>query len=509
MKLGNEVTVKEKNAPENNSESLGNKLPMREKMFFGMGSIGKDMVYGLLATYFMLFCTDVDHLAPGFVGILLFVARIVDAFCDPLMGTIVDNTRTKIGKFRPWILVGCLVNSVVLVFLFYNPLGVIDPRHVPTSLYVYASITYVLFCLSYTIIDVPYWSMVASLTSDPHERDSASMIPRIFAGIGNILVTALTLVVVPKLGQIGTPYASMKDPIKEIKASKMDWLSMNQAVDGVNRNGYFRWTLIIIAIYIFFIMITVVKSREHVIIKNPEKITFRKAMKTIYSNDQLLIAVVTLILVNVAINMTTGVAAYYFRWVWGNDDYMSKFTLILGASVAISMVLYPTLAKKFTRKKVFTTAMVLPIIGYVIMYFVGKVFIGNVAVLGAVAFIVCSGFGCITVLTSVMIADTVEYGEWKLGYRSEGIIVSMQTFLVKFATALTAIIAGPGLQIFGYNSTLKAQSQSTLNGIQFLMFAVPPVLMLIALIVYLKKYKLNGEYYKNILLELKTRHEAE
>ena len=149
----------------------------REKYCFGIGAIGKDAICNLVGSFLMLYFTDTLYLAPAFVGVLFLVARIWDAINDPVMGMICDNTHTKFGKFRIWLVIGTLLNSVVFVLLFhsFNLSG--------TSLYIYVSVMYILYGMTYTIMDVPYWSWLPNLTNDPHEREKVSVIPRFFASL--------------------------------------------------------------------------------------------------------------------------------------------------------------------------------------------------------------------------------------------------------------------------------------------------------------------------------------
>ena len=143
----------------------------------------------------MIYFTDVVGLAPAFVGTLFLVARIWDTVNDPMMGMVVDNTRTKWGKFRPWILIGTILNAVVLIFLFKKP----DLDGVP--LYAYFSVMYILWGMTYTIMDIPYWSMIPSLTNDKAEREKVAVIPRIFASIGGLTIATFGLTFVDTLGQ--------------------------------------------------------------------------------------------------------------------------------------------------------------------------------------------------------------------------------------------------------------------------------------------------------------------
>ena len=168
----------------------------REKYCFGIGAIGKDAICNLVGAFLMLYFTDTLYLAPAFVGALFFVARIWDAVNDPVMGMIVDNTKSRYGKFRIWLIVGTLVNSVVFVLLFYsfNLKG--------TALYVYVSVMYILYGMTYTIMDVPYWSWLPNLTNDPREREKVSVIPRFFASLAGFSVATFGLYVIHGLNRM-------------------------------------------------------------------------------------------------------------------------------------------------------------------------------------------------------------------------------------------------------------------------------------------------------------------
>ena len=168
----------------------------REKLCFGIGAIGKDAICNLVGAFLMLYFTDTLYLAPAFVGILFFVTRIWDAINDPMMGMIVDNTHTRFGKFRIWLVIGTLVNSVVFVLLFhsFNLSG--------TALYVYVSVMYILYGMTYTIMDVPYWSWLPNLTNDPHEREKVSVIPRFFASLAGFSVATFGLYIINYLNKV-------------------------------------------------------------------------------------------------------------------------------------------------------------------------------------------------------------------------------------------------------------------------------------------------------------------
>ena len=164
------------------------------RISYGVGAFGKDLVYAIVATFYMFYLTDVCKIDPIFTGNLFLFARLFDAVNDPVMGLVVDNTRTRWGKFRPWILLGTILNAVVLVFLFLNP-GLDGGRQLT-----YIAVTYLLWGITYTLMDIPYWSMIPALTDDEKERDTISVIPRIFASVAWMLIGYWGLPLVKLLG---------------------------------------------------------------------------------------------------------------------------------------------------------------------------------------------------------------------------------------------------------------------------------------------------------------------
>ena len=218
------------------------KVTAKEKYSYGIGAFGKDMVYAVVATYLMIFFTDEVGISSVFVGSLFFFSRFWDAINDPIMGLIVDNTKTKWGKFRPWILIGTLINAVVLIFLFLNPANFLEGKMV----YVYCSVAYILWGMTYTIMDIPYWSMVPSFTSDPEERDKIAVIPRIFATVGGASVNTFGLMLIGILGI----------------ASKSQ--------------GYFRLGIMVSIIFIISTLVTVLNVKETNVVENKEKIKVGK-----------------------------------------------------------------------------------------------------------------------------------------------------------------------------------------------------------------------------------------
>ncbi|HPE88043.1 MAG: melibiose:sodium transporter MelB [Spirochaetaceae bacterium] len=452
------------------------KLSFREKASYGVGALGKDMACGIVNTFLMFYFTDVVGLAPAFLGVLFMAARIWDAVNDPMAGWLVDNTRGRLGKFRPWILAGTLSNTVVLLALFSNP----DVRG--AGQYVFYSVVYILWGMTYTLEDIAYWSMIPALADDEGERNTISVIPRVFAAVGNIAVGSLGLALVSKLG--GVAPDAMPTPEQQSR-------------------GFFWLAALIGAVFVVTNVVTVLFVKEKVVVPSDRKFKFKEIFTTIAGNDQLLVIIVAMTLYTLAINLTASLGLYWFKYDVGDEGLYGTFYLTAAAQV-LAMVVFPAFAKWFSRRRVFILSAALPIVGYVSLYVIGKTTGDGIALMAVAGVVLFFGFGFSLVLTSVMLADAVDYGEWKLGVRSESIVFSMQTFMVKFAMALSGLVTGVGLAAFGFVAN-AAQSASAVTGIRVLMFAVPMALIVASLVVYLKGYRLNGEYFETVKAELEER----
>ena len=161
-----------------------NKVPLREKLGYGVGAIGLDLSYGMFYSYLSLYLTNGLGIKPLFLLILAPLARLWDGINDPMMGMIVDKTNTKMGKYRPWILTGALLNAIVLCLLFNNPGFALNS----VGLYIYVAVLYVFWGMTNTLADIPFWSMIPSFASEEKDRNLVSTIARTFSGLGQGII---------------------------------------------------------------------------------------------------------------------------------------------------------------------------------------------------------------------------------------------------------------------------------------------------------------------------------
>lgn len=451
------------------------KVSAREKYAFGIGAIGKDAICNMVGSFLMLYFTDTLFLAPAFVGILFFVARIWDAVNDPMMGMIVDNTRSRFGKFRIWLVIGTLVNAVVFVLLFhtFNLQG--------TSLYIYVTIMYILYGMTYTIMDVPYWSWLPNLTNDPHERESVSVIPRFFASLAGFSVAIFGLFVI-------------------------NWFNQKAGLDNLYaEHGFTMFAIMIAVIFIVTVGITVFNVKEESTLDaKAEKTNLKQAMKIIVQNDQLRAFIGLLLTFNLATQIAKGFAVYYFKAVCGNEYLYSVFGMAILAEM-LGLVLFPAIAKKLSRQKVYTLACSLAAAGLLLLGVLGFVLpqsTAGVIISCAILFFVS---GLSLGVTTCCMADVIDYGEARFGVRNESVLCSAQTFLMKAAMAAAGGLTGIGLSIVGYEPTLDVQSNGTIMGIRVLMIVIPVLLAALSLYIYKRFYTLKDEQMEAITLQLNER----
>lgn len=453
------------------------KLSNSSKLSFGIGALGKDLCYAIISYFLMIYFTDTVGLTPLFVGNLFLVARVWDAFNDPMMGFVVDNTRTRWGKFRPWILIGTLLNAVILILLFRSP-GLEG-----TALYAYYSVMYILWGMTYTVMDIPYWSMLPSLSSTKEERDSMSVIPRIFASTAWLLMGAFALKLVDKLG------------------------------NGDSAKGYASLAILIAIIFVLTTLITVVfvkdrSSHEAAAGKKSERTTIKDALHIIAANDQLKIYIGVVLAYNMVVQLAGGIAIYYFKYVAGNEDLYAIFTTAASFAEIIALFAFPVLSRFLSKKQVFAIASFSPAVGLIALIVSGFAVPQNIAIIIVCGVLFKFGSGLTLGATTVMLADVIDYGEVKLGTRNESIVASFQTLLVKTASAVAGWLIGVGLTIVGYVANAE-QTASTIMGMRILIGVVPSIITILAFVIYAKGYKLEGAYLENIMKQLEEKKENE
>lgn len=463
------------------------KLSVKQKAAYGFGAIGKDMVYALSSGYILYYYQDILGVNAAFVGIILMIARVFDAVNDPLMGIVVAKTNTRWGKLRPWIFTGTILNAFVLYALFAAPSSLSS-----TGIMIWFAVTYILWGTTYTIMDIPYWSVIPAVTDSPKDRENLSVIARSCAGVGNAIITISTMLVVGLLGGGDSASAEIK--------------------------GFKIFALIVAVIFVISGVVTFLGIKE----KKSEKMktaTVGEMFKALFSNDQAIAVVVTIVLVNTALYITSNLIIYFFKYDigGGSDGWKGNYTLFTafggGMQIIAMMIIFPIIRKFLKPLSVFKLSLGMAVTGYILILVMALTGISdNILLLCIPGLLVFSGNGMLTVLTTMFLANTVDYGELKNGRREESVIFSMQTFVVKLASGVSSLVAGLGLTLIGLQGNSDdgmgvTQSASSILGLRLLMTVIPIVLLLTALFFFTKKYVLTESKLEEISKELKSKRD--
>lgn len=468
-------------------------LKTSEKISYGLGAVGKDMVYMLSASYVLYYFQDLLGVSAVAMGVILLAARIFDAFNDPIMGLVVAKTRTRMGKFRPWLLIGTLTNAVVLFMMFAAP-----PSLDAKGLVAYAAVTYILWGVTYTMMDIPYWSMIPAFTKGGKERENLTTLARSCAGVGSAIIQIGTIFCVTRLGALLGGTSS-----REIEII-----------------GFKYVTLAVAVLFVVFItiMCLTIKEKSNVDMKTA---SVGQMFKALLQNDQAMVVVLTIVLVNCSIYITSNLVIYFFKYDFGGTGWYNSYTLfnMFGGAMQIlaMMLLYPLLRKKFSSISIFYISLGMAIVGYASLLVMAFTSMSNVFLLFIPAFCIFSANGILSILTTIFLANTVDYGELKNNRRDESVIFSMQTFVVKLASGIAIFIASLSLQIFSLSndSTSEAEqlidfsqsvAQSSKVGLRMTMTIVPVVGLLVAIIWFKRKYILTDEKIAQISEDVKARH---
>ena len=431
------------------------------------------MFYSFEANTLLYFLSDVLSL-PVWVfaaaSMVLSVMRIFDAFNDPITGLLIDNIRSPWGKFKPAILVGGVLSAVFSVMLFA---GIGEGW---TFVIIFA-IAYFLWDIAYGINDIGYWTLLPVLSSDQKQREKTGAFARICANIGMYIVMVA-------------------------------WQPVTSAC-GDTPAVWFWCAVVIAVIYLLGLLFPLLGVKEkRVAMEKQEKTTIKQMLRALLKNDQLMWTTLAMGLFMVGYCTTVNFAVYYMKYLFGNEGMYVVLVAVVGVSQLGTLAVYPAVAKRMTRRQLYTLGTVLVIAGYAI-FSVAEVSIILIAV-GAVLVFVGQAF--IQTLMLMFLADTVEYGHWKLGKRNESITFSIQPLINKIGGALATGVVSltlifSGIKVDG--GTVDAIGSDGKLIVKIAMFAIPLVMIVAGYIVYLKKYKISEQFYAGILQDLEQREAKE
>ncbi|MDQ7112795.1 MFS transporter [Staphylococcus simulans] len=444
------------------------KLPLKEKIAYGFGDLGNGMMFDLGQIYLLKFYTDILGISATYAGLVFLISKIFDAFVDTGVGSYVDSRKNigPRGKFRPFILFGTVPLAIMTVMTF------ITPNLDYTGKVIWAFATYMIFSMAYSVVNIPYGSVSASMTVNADDRTQLSVF-RNMGSQGALFITGI--IVLPMVSQFP-----------------------NQAI------GFPVVVGVLAAIGVIFHIICYKGVKERFTVEPPDtKGQSKIAFKNLLKNGPFAILAFYTLLTITAMFLKQATQLYYFQYVLGEVNLVGIVSLFNFIALIPALYLTTILSKKFGKK---TTA-IIGVTGFIVCEVLNYAFFGHNVVTFLIVGTLSMFFLVIpNTVTWAFIADVVEYGQWKSGVRTEGIIYSSYSFTRKVSQALAGFIPGVALTIIGYQPNV-AQSAGTLQGLALLYFVVPAVISLIAVLAFAIFYKLTDKRHKQIVQELALREE--
>jgi GPH family glycoside/pentoside/hexuronide:cation symporter len=413
--------------------------------------------------FLLLFYTDVMGLSPAVVGTMFLVVRLIDAVTDPIMGNIADNTKTKWGQFRPYLLWLSLPFALISILAFTTPDLSADNK------VIYAFVTYTLLMVAYTAINIPYCALGGVLTANAKERVTVQSYRFVFGMLGGVIVAAATMPMVEYFGQ------------------------------GDNAKGY-QLTMITMSILGFVLFILCfVGTKERVSLSEEQRSSFKSNLSALWKNDQWrILCVAALFLLSGQVLRLT-LAVYYVKYFLGREDLITSFLTLGVIGSMIGCALAQPLAKRVCKIKAYIALQTISAIICVLSFFIGE----EQVVLAYVAFIAWKLFlDMATPLLWAKMADTIDYGHKKTGVRVTGIVYSGVIFFIKMGVAIGGALAGWLLSFYGYQADAE-QVEATKTGI-LISFTLWPAIGSFIVAWVMRKYTLTESQVIELQSELKT-----
>ncbi|EHN58285.1 glycoside-pentoside-hexuronide (GPH):cation symporter [Oenococcus kitaharae] len=460
------------------------KKTVTSRLSYSFGAFGHDMFYATLSTYFIMFVTS--HLFDkesgasgarmiGYITLIIMVLRFIELAIDPFIGNTIDNTTTRWGKFKPWVVVGGTVGSIALTLLFTN-LGGLNISNPILYLIIFA-VLYITMDVFYSFKDIGFWSMIPALSFDSREREKTATFARVGSTIGQNIVGVIVMPIVLFFS-----------------------LSSNNG-QGDNR-GWFAFALIIGLIsWISAIAVGLgTKEIDSDLRKNKEKTSLKDVLHVLTRNDQLMWLSLSYAFYATGIQITNALELYYFTYILGNASQFSILATLNTFIGLLAVLLFPPLAQKFNRRNVFFISIAVLVVGIAVFTMAGNSLL--LVLIGAELFFIPQPLVFLVVLMTI--TDSVEYGQLKFGHRDESLTLSVRPLLDKLGGAISNGVVGitavwAGMTAGASSHTVTGQGSTIFK---IMMFGLPLLLVVIATIVFFKKVTLDEKAHAKIVDQL-------
>lgn len=461
-----------------------------QRIAYACGTFGHDVFYAMIGTYFMIFVTSNlfnsdnptnDAYMIGIVTTIILVLRIAELFVDPFIGNIIDKTKTRWGRFKPWVLGGAVIAAVTLAMLFTDFGGLTVSN--PTLYLVIFAVVYFIMDIFYSAKDVAIWSMIPALSFDSHEREVTATIARIGSVFGAQMVTVIVMPVVL-------------------------YFSVNQNGGAGDPTGWFAFACIGggIATLGAIILGLGTHEQENALRENKEETSAKDVMKVLTRNDQLLWMAIAYLVYGIGINIVNNFNLYYFIYVIGDATKFSILGVINTVIGLLAVAAFPILTTKFSRRKLFFSSIAVMTAALVLYAMSGT----NVTLALIAAGLFTLPQALIFLVVLMTITDSVEYGQLKLGHRDEAVCLCVRPLVDKFAGAVSSGIIGLAAIWVGMTGGASATGLTADNmmRLQIIMFAAPIALMVVGALIYRAKVTLTEQEHARIVEELEEKWES-
>ncbi len=441
-----------------NSTALAEqKLSIKEKLGYACGDVASNFYWRVFDVFLFIFYTDVFGIPAAAVGTMMLVTRLVDAFSDPLMGALADRTKTKYGKFRPYLLWGILPLAAAGVLTFTVP----DLDESGKIVWAYA--TYIFMMLAYTFINVPYGALLGVVTGNTQERTTLTSFRFIGAFSGGSLVAFLTPELVSYLGN----------------GDEVTGWQLTMGLYGIVAAMLFSFS--------FY------STKERISPPANQKTPVIQDLKDLTNNKPWIVLFCLALIIMMTISLRGSTGTFYFKYFVGREDLIGSFSLAYMLSLAVGAASTPLLTKFFDKKTLLTILMLIVAVFSIAFYFVPQ---DQIALMFTLQVLIGLALGPKSPLVFSMYADTADYSQWKTGRRATAMIFSAAAFAQKLGGAIAGAMIGWILASMGYIAN-QAQTGASEHGIVLLMTLIPGIIAIVA-VVAIRFYPLTDEQQKQI-----------
>lgn len=429
------------------------KLKLSEKISYACGDAASNVVWAALGAFVMLYYTDVAHINAGIIGVIMLVSRFLDGVSDLVMGLVVDRTKSRFGKARPWLLRIAIPFAIATTLMFSVP-------DFPDKIKViYIFVTYNLVMTMYTMINLPYGSLSTLMTDDSYERSVLNIFRQIFAQITSLIITSATLPLISAFG-----------------------------------GGQKAWTITygifsVAAAVLFLICFAGTKETVGVAAKERETIPVKKALSALIKNKCWIISMLLGTGTCLFYMAISTINSYFCVQVLHNENMVGTLNAAYIAPMIVFFFFMAPIVKRIGKKKTNLMGWAIILLSYVPLLFA----MTSIPLLIASSVLRGVGYASVMGVQFAIIGDSVEYGEWKTGVRSEGLVFSAQSFGCKVGMGLGNALIGALLAWGKYDGALDVQPDSAITVIKVLYIGMPIIVAILQMLLMIP-YTIEKEY---------------